>query len=289
MVAPPAAAVSGGSGACAEALGMGRGGGLRRDLPRRALRGAHPSRARLGRLDDLGGPGPLRPPRGDGRCRRADAERLVRQPPLVPAAAAGGAGGRAGDGAGGLGRSRLPAAVRRLLPRLAAGGLRRRAGAGGPRRRRLDDADRRPAPLSGLRAAGRRGLGLRRPAARLLLRRRPRAAPGAAVAPVGGPRGGPPPGGCRPRQGRRRGARAGGARLRRALFLLTLAAPLAAARAGGPAARPRPDPALLLAGRRSRALRELREDRLLVAAVAGAPHPRAAPRRLGRPGDEELR
>lgn len=268
---------------------MGPGGGLRRDLPRRALRGPHPTRARLGRLDDLGRPCPRHALRGDGRSAGAHREGLVRHPSLVSAPPPRGAGGGAGGDACGLGRSRLPADVCGLLSRLAAGGLRRRAAARGARRGGVDGAGRGPPPLSRLRNFGGRRLRLQRPAARLLLRRRPRAPPDPPAAPLGGAGGGDPPGRRRPRQDGRRGARSGGARLRRARLAPAVAAAAGSAGAGGGAARPRPAPPRLLAGRRPRALRELRKDRLLVVPLAGDLHPRAANRRLGTRADGERR
>jgi hypothetical protein len=271
-------------------------GGRRPGLPGPALR--HPGQFAdgLGRAHDLERPGALRAQRGHGPSGRADPAGVVRRPPLVPAADAGGPGGRPGGDPGGGGPSRLPAPVRRLLPRLAAADLRRGCSSGGPRRGGVDDPVRRPALFSRLRRGGRRGVGVQRPAAGLFLRRRPAAAPQSPAAAVRGAGGGDPAGRRRAHQGRGRdpgacGADAGGPLPPRAgagpdTAAPALASAVVAARPGGPAGRAGPGPAVLLAGPHPRELRELRASHISLPALAGDrdAHPPArsgCPRRDG--------
>lgn len=151
---------------------------------------------------------------------------MVRHPPALsaPPAPRPGRTGHAVPAGGGRPRH-LPSPLRPLLPRVPAPRGRRRAALGGGERGGPLGACGRPAPVRHLLSDRRSGQRLQRPAPRLLLWRRPPAAPPGARAVVSRDRRGPPSGSRRAHQERGGTARA-------------LGPP-----GGGPRPRPEPPPA----------------------------------------------
>lgn len=273
-------------------LGAGGDHGCRPDLPRGP--GPVPLHAveGLGRPHDLGGPGQIPARRGDGRRRRAQAARLVRQPPVVSPADARRPGRRPGGDRRGGGPALLPAPVRGVPARLAAADPRRRAV---PRSRErgggLDRRGRSPAAVPGLLQRRRRGERLQRPAAGVLLRRRPAVPAGVPAAPLRRPRGRTPAGRCRPHQDRGLPARRGGPGRGRAQDrppvgeparpAPAVAAPAQAPRPRRPAPGPGLCPARVLASRHSRGPLPGVQESLPVRPRTGDPGPRPVPRDAG--------